>query len=39
MARITVDDGIEINYYLDDYTNPWDDVRETILIYPGSGEN
>lgn len=39
MPKITVDDGIQINYYLDDYTNPWDEVSETILIHHGSAEN
>jgi len=39
MTKVTVDDGVEIHYYLDDYTNPWDEECETILMHHGSGEN
>jgi 3-oxoadipate enol-lactonase len=40
MPRVTVDDGVEINYHLDDFRNPWDEEKgETILIHHGSGEN
>jgi len=39
MPRVIMDDGAEINYFLDDFTNPWDEQDETILIHPGSGEN
>ncbi|MFC1815010.1 alpha/beta fold hydrolase [Thermodesulfobacteriota bacterium] len=39
MPKVTVDDGVEINYCVDDLTNPWDDVKDTILIHHGAGEH
>lgn len=39
MPKVTVDDGVEINYYLDDFTDPWAEVSDTILMHHGSAEN
>lgn len=36
MPTITVDDGTKINYYLDDFTDPWKE-SETILLTYGCG--
>lgn len=38
MPKITVSDGVEINYYLDDYTPPWEE-SETIVMCHGAGSN
>ncbi len=39
MPKVTTDDGIQINYDLDDFTNPWDEVTETIGLLHGSTMN
>jgi pimeloyl-ACP methyl ester carboxylesterase len=39
MPKVRTDDGIEINYDLDDFTNPWDGVTETIGLLHGSTMN
>ena len=38
-TKVTVDDGVEINYQLDDFTNPWEEVTETIALHHGSTQN
>jgi len=39
MPKVTTDDGIQINYDLDDFTNPWDNVTKTIGLLHGSTLN
>lgn len=39
MPKITVDDGVAINYHLDDFTKPWDEKRDVLLLAHGSSEN
>ena len=39
MPKVRTDDGIEIHYELDDFTNPWDEVTETIGLLHGSSMN
>ncbi len=38
MPRIPIG-GVEINYYLDDFTDPWAEDTETLLIHHGANEN
>jgi len=38
MPTVVVSDGTKLNYYLDDYTDPWAE-SETILVVHGAGEN
>jgi len=39
MPKIKTDDEVLIDYVLDDFTNPWDDVQETIGCLHGSTLN
>jgi 3-oxoadipate enol-lactonase len=39
MPKAKTDDGIEINYDLDDFTNPWEEVTDTISLMHGSSMN
>lgn len=39
MPKVTTDDGVKINYEFDDFTNPWDEVKETIGLIHGSTMN
>lgn len=39
MPKVTTGDGIQINYDLDDFTNPWEEVTETIGLLHGSTLN
>jgi len=39
MPKVTVDDGVEIAYWLDDFTDPWEEERGVILMHHGSGEH
>lgn len=39
MPTVTTDDGIQIDYEFDDFTNPWDDEAETIGLLHGSTLN
>ena len=40
MPTVTTDDGVSINYYVDDFTDPWLDDRDkqTIVMYPALWE-
>jgi len=38
MPSVTVSDGTKINYYLDDFTDPWKE-SDTIVIAHGCGQN
>ena len=39
MPKVKTDDGIEINYVLDDFTDPWEGVTDTIGLLHGSTLN
>ena len=39
MPTVRTDDGILIDYVLDDFTNPWDEVTQTIGLLHGSTLN
>ncbi len=40
MPRVRTDDGVELHYYVDDFTDPWrdEDEKETIVLYPALWE-
>ena len=39
MPTAKTDDGVLIDYVVDDFTNPWDEVKETISLLHGSTLN
>ncbi len=39
MPKVTLGDGVAISYWIDDFTDPWDEQQDILLIHHGSGEH